>query len=621
MSSQAETFVLRPARAGTPSMDFLSAAAGFPPRLPGRSSHGLGLFSFRPRLFLPWSKPVKGWRVIPLLCLLLRGSTGVLASRYEYHRQHDPSPQACLPRLNHPTRESLLKYLNAPVRSYAYGLDLISQQRNTGSGASPAWETSFYGYDGQGSVRFLVPADKELVASVTLSGPRNNWSGWVGLRLQVGATPLVVNSLGRWVLSGNTGAHTVKLVRTDGTDVPGASVSVSTAGAPAGQFKYVNLSQPVTLAANTTYYLVSQEVSGGDYWYDCATTVIPTGDASFTAAMYAASGSTTYLVGAGNNRSYGPVNLMTAVGISATYDYDAYGILLESTGSTPNHYRYTGEQWDADLGMYYLRARYYQPQTGRFWTMDSFEGSQGDPLSLHKYIYCSGNPVNGSDPSGYETEGSQLAACGIWGMLASRSTYAVFQAVKVAARFPKITKLVIGTQTLVTWYGITQNPEEAALYYETGGFAADFALLQSVARDIRGIVAMYKGLNSIKQAQGVAAILTKASLNAGTGPLRSIKPPGYDLLPELNRARGHLHAESLGGPGDVPENLVALYQTANRKMEAYEMEVLRAVKAGEKVKYAAKPVYVEGQVFPTAVIIHAEGDRGYLLDVTIKNVP
>ena len=63
-------------------------------------------------------------------------------------------------------------------------------------------------------------------------------------------------------------------------------------------------------------------------------------------------------------------------------------------------YLYTGEQIDPDLGMYYLRARYYQPATGRFWSMDSFEGSQKHPQSLHKYLYCHGNPINGTDPSG-----------------------------------------------------------------------------------------------------------------------------------------------------------------------------------------------------------------------------
>ncbi len=85
-----------------------------------------------------------------------------------------------------------------------------------------------------------------------------------------------------------------------------------------------------------------------------------------------------------------------------TYVYDAWGKLVTADSTTPtaNHYRYTGEQWDADLGMYYLRARYYRAENGRFWTMDSYEGSQSDPLSLHKYLYAHASPVNGWDPSG-----------------------------------------------------------------------------------------------------------------------------------------------------------------------------------------------------------------------------
>lgn len=80
-----------------------------------------------------------------------------------------------------------------------------------------------------------------------------------------------------------------------------------------------------------------------------------------------------------------------------------------------NNYRYAGEQWDGDLGLYYNRARYYAPELGRFWSMDSYEGSQGDPLSLHKYLYASANPVNRIDPSGHAdfALGSVLSAIGI----------------------------------------------------------------------------------------------------------------------------------------------------------------------------------------------------------------
>jgi len=98
---------------------------------------------------------------------------------------------------------------------------------------------------------------------------RNDYSGWAGMELTVGASPITVAQLGRWVVSGNTGVHAVKLVdATTGTTV--ASATVDTLGSPAGQFKYATLASPVTLAANTRYYLLSQETAGGDQWYDYA---------------------------------------------------------------------------------------------------------------------------------------------------------------------------------------------------------------------------------------------------------------------------------------------------------------------------------------------------------------
>lgn len=87
--------------------------------------------------------------------------------------------------------------------------------------------------------------------------------------------------------------------------------------------------------------------------------------------------------------------------ISDTYTFDAYGLLIASTGpSTPNNYLYCGQQFDSDLGLYYLRARYYKPDSGRFWTMDSYDGSSEDPLSLHKYLYTEDDPVDMDDPAG-----------------------------------------------------------------------------------------------------------------------------------------------------------------------------------------------------------------------------
>ena len=86
--------------------------------------------------------------------------------------------------------------------------------------------------------------------------------------------------------------------------------------------------------------------------------------------------------------------------ITDKYRYNAYGELLEQTGDTENHYLYTGEYYDGISNLYYLRARYMNPSTGTFISMDTYEGSIYDPDTLHKYLYANGNPVTYSDPSG-----------------------------------------------------------------------------------------------------------------------------------------------------------------------------------------------------------------------------
>ena len=86
--------------------------------------------------------------------------------------------------------------------------------------------------------------------------------------------------------------------------------------------------------------------------------------------------------------------------VTDRYEYDAFGNEINHTGTTPNNYLYRGEQYDLDLGLYYLRARYYNPATGRFVERDPLDGYINVPATLHKYLYASGNPVNRIDPSG-----------------------------------------------------------------------------------------------------------------------------------------------------------------------------------------------------------------------------
>jgi RHS repeat-associated protein len=75
----------------------------------------------------------------------------------------------------------------------------------------------------------------------------------------------------------------------------------------------------------------------------------------------------------------------TAGNVTDTYTYDAFGNLLERSGSTQNNMLFAGEEFDPALGVYYNRARYYDQNTGRFWSVETFEGYGSNPATLHKY--------------------------------------------------------------------------------------------------------------------------------------------------------------------------------------------------------------------------------------------
>lgn len=79
------------------------------------------------------------------------------------------------------------------------------------------------------------------------------------------------------------------------------------------------------------------------------------------------------------------------------YDYDSFGRVLVRQESVPNPFTYTGRELDAETGFYYYRARYYDPQIGRFVSADPLGLLSGQP---NFYAYTSNNPVNSVDPSG-----------------------------------------------------------------------------------------------------------------------------------------------------------------------------------------------------------------------------
>ncbi|MCH8478874.1 MAG: RHS repeat-associated core domain-containing protein, partial [Wenzhouxiangella sp.] len=112
------------------------------------------------------------------------------------------------------------------------------------------------------------------------------------------------------------------------------------------------------------------------------------------------------------------------------YVYEAYGLLEHGEGTTPNDFRYTGEQYDPNLGFYYLRARYYNPATGRFPTMDTYQGRIHEPQTLHKYLYVHADPVNLNDPSGKAATLSDVMAGNL--IIGTLAAVTVPQVVRVA---------------------------------------------------------------------------------------------------------------------------------------------------------------------------------------------
>jgi len=107
--------------------------------------------------------------------------------------------------------------------------------------------------------------------------------------------------------------------------------------------------------------------------------------------------------GHGNNRQLAQINGT----VSYNYDYEAYGsiqsvISSSGEGAAATTKLFCGEQYDATpgMGLYNLRARYYDPLNGRFNQRDLSAGNNEDPQSLHKYLYVNCDPINATDPSG-----------------------------------------------------------------------------------------------------------------------------------------------------------------------------------------------------------------------------
>jgi RHS repeat-associated protein len=99
----------------------------------------------------------------------------------------------------------------------------------------------------------------------------------------------------------------------------------------------------------------------------------------------------------------------SAGAIAQTYAFDSFGKQTASSGSLTNPFQYTGRELDSETGLYFLRNRYYDPQTGRFVSEDpgGFVGG------IDMYAYVTNNPANLIDPFGLQGGGPYHPPAGI----------------------------------------------------------------------------------------------------------------------------------------------------------------------------------------------------------------
>lgn len=96
-------------------------------------------------------------------------------------------------------------------------------------------------------------------------------------------------------------------------------------------------------------------------------------------------------------------NVLDSEGTSQiSYQYDEFGETdIRGDKEFSNEICYTGSIYDETTGLYYLNARYYDPENANFLSQDTYRGEVSDPESLHLYAYCKNNPISYTDPNGH----------------------------------------------------------------------------------------------------------------------------------------------------------------------------------------------------------------------------
>jgi RHS repeat-associated protein len=200
--------------------------------------------------------------------------------------------------------------------------------------------------------------------------------------------------------------------------------------------------------------------------------------------------------------------------LTQEYAYDTFG-KLTSGDATKSAYLYTGQQYDAATELYSLRARYYSPQQGRFLSRDKWPVDYQNPMELNRYGYTANNPINWSDPSGYDRLFPFLTFI--------RTSVATPTAIKMVAQQIAIVHLTVFIVMALAYhlgnrYIHSCSPFGCKLVYSSEAANAAARGLRDMLIPLAGIViptVWVSGLNSGAITMGMVYALPLAVVGAG----------------------------------------------------------------------------------------------------------
>lgn len=206
----------------------------------------------------------------------------------------------------------------------------------------------------------------------------------------------------------------------------------------------------------------------------------------------------------------------TAGNTAQSYSYDAFGVADSAGREDSNAYRYTGEYFDDTIGLQYNRARWLDPNVGRFVSQDPYEGDDDTPASLHRYGYAANDPVNKTDPSGEMSVADTSAASNMSGTLSTVAQPSLnFLVRKALFGNPKKGEFGIVGELIIDAMGeavadMLADPTFAGKSNRRRGVAAHSKLRAHIG-------ALNKWLQGIPMARDVL-VLTELSLDQGGFP-------------------------------------------------------------------------------------------------------